>query len=234
MFKRQTSRTTWVFRSSEIDKIDTVFWNILLCSLLLPQNKGPAQHAAMSSVLGDHGIFVSDGPVWKAQRKLASNIFSVSRFRNHVQETVQGDLTTLHTLMERSSKTGQQIDLQDVFFRYTLSSFATMAFSTSIGCLPWVSQLSNLVDSVTTFVSHFISHLSTLPLAPLSLLSQFWSGWARHLYTLCCGFRFRSAGDGPQTYKSNGQGDWAMVSRRASNEKSDQSSRRLLFQDDWR
>lgn len=90
----------------------------------------------MSSVLGDHGIFVSNGPVWKAQRKLASNIFSVSNFRNHVQETVQEDLTTLSSLMDRLVEKGQQVNLQDIFFRFTLSSFATMAFSTTMGCLP--------------------------------------------------------------------------------------------------
>lgn len=34
------------------------------------------------------------------------------------------------------SKTGADIDLQDLFFRFTLSSFASMAFSAELECLP--------------------------------------------------------------------------------------------------
>lgn len=116
----------------------------------------------------------ADGEVWKNQRKLASHIFSAGNFRTHVQNTIHHgecsvcvtmkeleltsrtllstDMDTLDTLLAQVSKTGKDIELQDLFFRFTLSSFATMAFSADVKCLP--SEPSGL-DTKVEFATHF-------------------------------------------------------------------------------
>lgn len=92
----------------------------------------------LSDLLSEGGIFVADGEVWKRQRKLASNIFSVGNFRTHVQHTVHLELDQLHKLIADTSKKRVWINLPDVFFRYTLEAFGVMAFGAELGCLPYV------------------------------------------------------------------------------------------------
>lgn len=98
--------------------------------------KGKDFYRCMHDVLGSEGIFVIDGQVWKRQRKMASHIFSVGNFKTYVQETIQKDSVTLNLLVEDAVKTGVKVNLADVFFRFTLSSFSQMAFSADLECLP--------------------------------------------------------------------------------------------------
>lgn len=90
----------------------------------------------MSDVLGVHGIFASDGTTWLKQRKLASQIFSVNNFRSHVQSTVIKEVHTLDKLLVDASKKGTKVNLPDMMFRFTLNSFALMAFDADVDCLP--------------------------------------------------------------------------------------------------
>lgn len=101
--------------------------------------KGQVFRNNLSDLLSEGGIFVADGQVWKRQRKLASNIFSVGNFRTHVQHTVQSELEQLLTLAADTSKNRAWINLPDVFFRFTLEAFGMMAFGAQLGCLPYVS-----------------------------------------------------------------------------------------------
>lgn len=98
--------------------------------------KGAIFRNAMADVLGHTGIFVADGDTWKTQRKMASHIFSVNQFRTLVQGVVHNELQTVSALMRSISQSESGIvTLPEVFFRYTLSSFAKMAFSADLGCL---------------------------------------------------------------------------------------------------
>lgn len=66
----------------------------------------------------------------------ASHIFSVNQFRSIVQTVVHSELLTLHTLLRTiSTSSSPHLALPDLFFRYTLSSFASIAFGADIGCL---------------------------------------------------------------------------------------------------
>lgn len=114
--------------------------------------KGPAFQNAMGDVMSLHGIFVADGEIWRKQRKMASHIFSVGNFRTHVQNTVQRDLSALNKLFQESSQKKVEINLPDLFFRFTLSSFSLMAFSADIKCLP--SKVADL-DKVVEFAANF-------------------------------------------------------------------------------
>ncbi|UZJ55187.1 hypothetical protein CBS101457_004507 [Exobasidium rhododendri] len=98
--------------------------------------KGEHFLRCFQDVLGAHGIFVADGEVWKKQRKMASHIFSVGNFKTYVQETIQKDVGTLISLMDDAAATNVPVNLSDVFFRFTMSSFSQMAFSADLECLP--------------------------------------------------------------------------------------------------
>lgn len=90
----------------------------------------------MSDVLGVHGIFASDGQIWLKQRKLAAHIFSVNNFRTHVQETVVREIHTLDKLLQDASSKKTDVNFPDTMFRFTLNSFALMAFDADMECLP--------------------------------------------------------------------------------------------------
>ncbi|EST07807.1 Cytochrome P450 [Kalmanozyma brasiliensis GHG001] len=106
----------------------------------------------MGDVMSLHGIFVADGEVWKKQRKMASHIFSVGNFRTHVQSTIQRDLSKLNQLFRDGSAKNTEIDMADLFFRFTLSSFSLMAFSADIECLPTdVQGLERVVEFAANF-----------------------------------------------------------------------------------
>ncbi|KAK0521227.1 hypothetical protein OC834_006743, partial [Tilletia horrida] len=110
--------------------------------------KGDFFRDRFADVLGQNGIFVADGHVWKHSRKTASHIFSAGQFRNWVQVVVHEELDKIVSLLGASasassaasaSRAGDKkngiINLPDLFFRYTLNSFSRMAFSADIGCL---------------------------------------------------------------------------------------------------
>ena len=99
--------------------------------------KGPDFRANMSDVLGPHGIFVVDGSPWYTQRKLASHIFSVGNFNSHVQDVVMHSVQTkLDPLLMDLASRNQWVAFPDLMFRFTLSSFAYMAFNADLQCLP--------------------------------------------------------------------------------------------------
>lgn len=88
--------------------------------------------------MGIDGIFVADGHVWKHTRKLASHIFSAGQFKSWIQYTLHGELDNVLSILDQatSSKNGKnQLEMPELFFRYTLSSFSKMAFSKDVECL---------------------------------------------------------------------------------------------------
>ncbi|KAK0541279.1 hypothetical protein OC835_000263 [Tilletia horrida] len=127
--------------------------------------KGDFFRDRLADVLGQNGIFVADGHVWKHSRKTASHIFSAGQFRNWVQVVVHDELEKVVSILKASSsaaaassssRSGDQtsgiITLPELFFRYTLNSFSRMAFSSDIGCLTHdPTCLSTPVEFATAF-----------------------------------------------------------------------------------
>ncbi|TKY87125.1 hypothetical protein EX895_003802 [Sporisorium graminicola] len=94
--------------------------------------KGLEFKSRFADLLGQNGIFNSDGHVWKAQRKMASHIFSVYQFRTWVQTVVHRELDSVISILDsltdaKSHANPATLLLPDLFFRYTLSSFGKMA-----------------------------------------------------------------------------------------------------------
>lgn len=116
--------------------------------------KGIQFRDKLGDLLGHDGIFVADGDIWKTQRKMASHMFSANQFNNWVRVVVHNELNTIDTILEKvasqkrfsiqgldgtaprtSNAKGGMVNMSELFFRYTLSSFAKMAFGSDLGCL---------------------------------------------------------------------------------------------------
>ncbi|PWN22059.1 cytochrome P450 [Microstroma glucosiphilum] len=132
--------------------------------------KGPDFHRCMSDVLGPHGIFVADGAPWFQQRKLASHIFSRSFFSSHVQDTMKAEVVKLDKLLLDASDgkcKGEKIQFPDLMFRFTLSTFAFLAFNAEVDVLPdnvdglqKVNEFGRDFDFAQTVLDHrFVSVL---------------------------------------------------------------------------
>lgn len=105
--------------------LKTKFWSFV---------KGDEFYEMLRELVG-HGIFSVDGELWQRQRKLFSNIFTVSNFRTFFVETFQTDIETLSSILEDARSSGTVVDLHDLFHRYTLDSFVKIAFGTKLDSL---------------------------------------------------------------------------------------------------
>ncbi|XP_062113136.1 cytochrome P450 CYP94D108-like [Humulus lupulus] len=82
------------------------------------------------------GIFNSDAERWRVQRKAVSHEFSTKSLRNFVVESVVVEIETrLLPILEKASRTGEIIDLQDVLERFAFDNICKLAFDVDPGCL---------------------------------------------------------------------------------------------------
>ncbi|ORZ30371.1 cytochrome P450 [Catenaria anguillulae PL171] len=97
--------------------------------------KGPAFHAIHAPLLGN-GIFNSDGEHWRKQRKTAANIFTIAQFRDNYLAVFQAKCTLLVARLHEAAQNGKVVDLNDLFYRFTLDSFMEIGFGmTDLGAL---------------------------------------------------------------------------------------------------
>lgn len=96
--------------------------------------KGDSFHRMMKDVLGS-GIFNVDGDQWKAQRKLASRIFTVKAFSNIILSVIREDTEQLDRILVSKAQSGEVFNIQELFFRFTLSTFVKIAFNQDTGVL---------------------------------------------------------------------------------------------------
>ncbi|KAJ6838431.1 cytochrome P450 94A1-like [Iris pallida] len=97
--------------------------------------KGPRLNSLLHDFLGG-GIFNSDGPQWRIQRKTASFEFNTRSLRNYVVRNVQEETSArLVPLLKASAATGEAIDLQDVLERYAFDNICKVAFGEDPACL---------------------------------------------------------------------------------------------------
>lgn len=82
-----------------------------------------------------HGIFAVDGDLWRAQRKTGSHMFSVNSFRHHMAEVFNRNGNKVMALLDAAAASGEVVDMQDIFFRFTLDSVGEISFGSSIGSL---------------------------------------------------------------------------------------------------
>jgi len=99
---------------------------------------GPNSHiqfAFLRMWLGDgiflfrHGVGAEDGGhAWLTQRKISSNIFSRDNFRNNMREVFVEKAHRMCDLLSDSADRGETVDLQKMFFGFTMDSITRIFF----------------------------------------------------------------------------------------------------------
>ncbi len=121
----------WVFDESSVKHI--------LSENFQNYEKGEAFRSLYGDLLG-HGIFVSDGHMWKVHRKIMSNMFS----RNLLRQTAKVTLSKLEKVndlfrdkikADAEPNISASIDLQDIFFKLTFDTTSYVALGCEIDSL---------------------------------------------------------------------------------------------------
>ncbi|XP_038982247.1 cytochrome P450 94A1-like [Phoenix dactylifera] len=97
--------------------------------------KGGSIVSALHDFLG-RGIFISNGEQWKVQRKTASFEFNTKSLRAFVLHAVRREAVgRLVPLLRRASRSGEVVDLQDVFERFAFDNICSLVFDQDPSCL---------------------------------------------------------------------------------------------------
>ncbi|KAF9956549.1 hypothetical protein BGZ72_002683 [Mortierella alpina] len=133
--------------------------------------KGPRARVNLEPLVGQ-GIFSADGEHWKWQRKLASNIFSVKAFRHYTSDVFCREGQAVIEYLNSVADTGKAVDMQQLFYCYTLDSFGEIAFGESFGCLV---DPETEVDFAAAF-DRLNNGLANRALTPSWRLRDWWNG----------------------------------------------------------
>eukprot|EP00911_Craspedida_sp_UC1_P000821 UC1_evm2s630 len=97
--------------------------------------KGELFRDKFYELLGD-GIFDVDGPEWQYQRKVAARIFTRRELQGFMSEVFQDHVDKAMTKLDEAAADAPNtiVDLQDIFFRYTLESIGKIAYGVEFGC----------------------------------------------------------------------------------------------------
>ncbi len=90
------------------------------------------------SVLGElfgSGIFGSDGDAWRTQRKSAANIFTLRLLRDDMTPVFVAHGNQLIRRLTKAAHSHTPVEMQDLFFRHTMSSFCQIAFGEDLHLL---------------------------------------------------------------------------------------------------
>lgn len=82
-----------------------------------------------------HGIFNSDGDTWRFQRKAASHMFSLRQLRDNMTPVFVSHSRIFVQELQQAAQSGQQVDLQRLFFCFTFDSICEIAFGEHISSL---------------------------------------------------------------------------------------------------
>jgi len=96
--------------------------------------KGPEWRERFHELLGE-GIFNADGPSWLSQRKIASNLFSVNNFKDHMLEVFNRHAAEVVRQVANTSTTRGDLDMHALYHAYTLDSMGEVGFGVNIGSL---------------------------------------------------------------------------------------------------
>lgn len=97
--------------------------------------KGAMFESLLADLLGG-GIFNADGASWRAQRKAASYEFAARSLRDLIVASLRAETGgRLVPLLRAAAADGRQLDLQDVFGRFTFDSICQIGFGIDPGCL---------------------------------------------------------------------------------------------------
>ncbi|KAF9946040.1 hypothetical protein BGZ72_000743 [Mortierella alpina] len=133
--------------------------------------KGAYLRNTLSPMVGQ-GIFGADGEHWRWQRKLTSHIFNVKSFRTYTSDVFCREAELVIDYFGKVADTDKVVDLQNIFYLFTLDSFGEIAFGQSFGCLKDPEQE---VEFAAAFDR--LNHaLSERIISPIWKLKDWWTG----------------------------------------------------------
>ncbi|KAF9939472.1 hypothetical protein BGZ65_010401 [Modicella reniformis] len=109
---------------------------------------------------------------WRWQRKLTSHIFNVKSFRAYTSDVFCREVQLVIDYLSTAANTGKVVDLQNIFYLFTLDSFGEIAFGQSFGCL---KDPEREVEFATAFdrLNHALSYRV---ISPIWRLKDWWTG----------------------------------------------------------
>jgi cytochrome P450 len=116
--------------------------------------KGPDFNSTLADLLGS-GIFAADGERWREQRRIAAHMFSDKEFRETIMASFIQHGAELDAILARHADSGEPVDVQNLFFRFTLDSIGKIAFGARVG---------SLVDPEVAFARAFDQAQATVDL----------------------------------------------------------------------
>ncbi|KAG0204123.1 hypothetical protein BGX28_003846 [Mortierella sp. GBA30] len=133
--------------------------------------KGSYLRNTLAPMVGQ-GIFGADGEHWRWQRKLASHIFNVKSFRSYTSGVFCREAQLVVDYFSKVANTEKIVDLQSIFYLFTLDSFGEIAFGQSFGCLKDPEQE---VEFAAAFdrLNHVLSERI---ISPVWKLKDWWTG----------------------------------------------------------
>jgi len=118
--------------------------------------KGWVVYEALYSLLGN-GIFTVDREAWRLQRKAASHLFK-KRLLMHAS-TVFGDTAAdLVSVFRDAARRGAPVDVQQLFSRYTLQVFTTIAFGIKVDMLTTQHPFAEAFDGAVVLLEDRLSN----------------------------------------------------------------------------
>ncbi|KAF9430695.1 hypothetical protein BGZ94_004912 [Podila epigama] len=154
----QTYGTTWTFTVPSLGRVVQFAGpeelEHVLKTNFLAYEKGPMVQESFNDLLGI-GIFAVDGHQWKWQRKMASHIFNVKAFRMYTERVFVQESQKVVNYLGQMADQGRVVDLQEIFYKFTLDSFGEVSFGQSFGCLdnPEIEvEFASAFDRLNTIV----------------------------------------------------------------------------------
>eukprot|EP01089_Gocevia_fonbrunei_P020845 TRINITY_DN7857_c0_g3_i2.p1 TRINITY_DN7857_c0_g3~~TRINITY_DN7857_c0_g3_i2.p1 ORF type:complete len:335 (+),score=49.17 TRINITY_DN7857_c0_g3_i2:68-1072(+) len=121
-------------------------------------DKGDVMREIYGKLFGK-GIFAADGHQWEVMRKTARPLFMSSIITQHMLPVFIKHGNKVLQKFENVKNIKGKIDLQDLFFRFTLDSIGEIGFGTDINSLNEEVRFSKSFDRVQTICTErFASH----------------------------------------------------------------------------
>ena len=124
----------WLARMDAILTSDPINIQHILSENFSNYDKGPTFREIFEP-MGD-GIFSTDSETWRYQRKLIQSLIKHSKFMLFLEKVVKGKVEKgLIPVLDHVSSLGIEVDLQDVFQRFTFDNVCLMVLGFDSNCL---------------------------------------------------------------------------------------------------
>lgn len=149
----------WFANMDMVLTCDPANIHYILSKNFLNYPKGP-EFRKIFDILGD-GIFNADAELWEVHRKVTLSIMHHPNFQKLLENTVWQKVDKgLLPILENCASTGAQIDLQDIFQRFTFDSISKLVLDHDPGSLsmylPDIPCLKAFNDAVQALLQRHI------------------------------------------------------------------------------